>query len=73
MIWMLAATAFMIVGRFTVPGHGLSWPGTFEAFSHMIEGALLTFCFTGPKKRCITANVCFWGSALFELAMFLTR
>lgn len=33
------------VGRFLIPGHGLSWPGTYEAFAHIFVGVLLTLAF----------------------------
>lgn len=29
-------------GRLLVPGHDLSWPGTYEAFAHIWVGVLLT-------------------------------
>jgi hypothetical protein len=28
-------------GRFTVPGHSLSYPGAYEAFAHIWVGALI--------------------------------
>jgi hypothetical protein len=43
----LATTLFWLfslltaVGRFIVPGHGLSWAGTYEAFAHLWVGGLL--------------------------------
>ena len=36
----LFALAFC-VGRFFVPGHGLSLPGTYEAFAHLFVGGLI--------------------------------
>ena len=39
------------VGRFTVPGHGVSWPGSYEAFAHIWVGVLLCLGFVGDHKR----------------------
>jgi hypothetical protein len=35
------ACGLMAAGRFTVPGHGLSYAGTFEAVSHILVGMVL--------------------------------
>ena len=41
MTFLLVITAALLfVGRFTVPGHGLSWAGTYEAFAHIWVGAV---------------------------------
>lgn len=40
--WLLWLSCLLVaIGRFTVPGHGLSWPGTYEAFSHLAVGWML--------------------------------
>lgn len=36
--WLVAAA--MAGGRFLVPGHALSWPGTYEAFAHLWIGTM---------------------------------
>jgi uncharacterized membrane protein YfcA len=41
-VWLLiAATLFFAAGRFFVPGHAPSWPGTYEAAAHIWVGALI--------------------------------
>ncbi len=42
---LLIGTALMVVGRFLIPGHNLSWAGTYEAFAHIWTGVLLTVAF----------------------------
>ena len=46
--WILIACVLMAVGRFTVPGHGLSYAGTFEAVSHILVGMILTVIAVNP-------------------------
>ncbi len=36
-----AMTLLVVVGRFTVPGHGLSYAGTYEALAHIWCGAMI--------------------------------
>jgi hypothetical protein len=46
----LAVSSLLIaLGRFTVPGHELSWAGTYEAFAHIWVGILLTLGFYGCR------------------------
>lgn len=35
------AAVAVAVGRWFVPGHGLSWPGTYEALAHIWAGIML--------------------------------
>lgn len=35
---LLISAAFIVLGRFTVPSHGISWPGSYEAMSHIWVG-----------------------------------
>jgi len=69
--FFLAATAaFLILGRITVPGHGLTgWPGLFEAVAHMLVGALIAIAVLRPDHRGRALFVLVMAS-LFELAMF---
>ena len=39
------------VGRFTIPGHGLTgWPGFYEAMAHIFVGALIVLAISGDNK-----------------------
>jgi hypothetical protein len=51
------------LGRATVPGHGLSWPGTYEAAAHIWVGYLLG----------LIALACLVVLTGLETVAFLTR
>lgn len=40
-IAIILGTLLMGILRFSVPGHGFSWPGSYEAIAHIICGMLL--------------------------------
>ena len=68
--FLVAAAAFLILGRMTVPGHGLTgWPGLFEAVAHMLIGGLIAIAALRPDHRRSVLFVLVMAS-LFELAMF---
>lgn len=42
MIYLITfVSALVAIGRFTVPGHGLSYAGSYEAVAHIWVGALI--------------------------------
>jgi hypothetical protein len=45
---ILVTTALVGAGRQTVPSHGLSWSGTYEALSYIWIGAMLALAFDVP-------------------------
>jgi hypothetical protein len=47
-LFIIVASVAVAVGRFTVPSHGFSWPGTYEAIAHIWVGVLIGF---GCKAR----------------------
>lgn len=55
--------------RFTVPGHGFSWPGTYEAFAHIWVGVLLVLSF----QRAYWALPMLVILTLLETVCFLMR
>jgi hypothetical protein len=59
------------LGRFTVPGHGPSWPGSYEAFAHLYVGALIVLACQAETR--LVALPCLVILSLFELLMFLFR
>ena len=68
--FLSATAAFLILGRMTVPGHGLTgWPGLFEAVAHMLVGALIAIAVlrTDARRPALWLLV---TASLFELAMF---
>lgn len=56
-------------GRLTVPGHGLSWPGSYEAFAHIWVGAMLVLALQKNKL----ALVLLIALTVFETVMFFQR
>lgn len=63
----------LLVGilRFAVPGHDLSWPGTYEAFAHIWVGALLVFCFDKSKRTIAISSLSV--ITVLEAVMFVLR
>ena len=53
MNWFLSSSAlFIALGRFTVPGHSLTgWPGFYEAFAHLLLGAMIAIAWTRRDER----------------------
>jgi hypothetical protein len=47
------ACGLMAAGRFTIPGHGLSYAGTFEAVSHIIVGLIVLIIAVNPFRLAI--------------------
>ena len=42
--WVILISLLCGIGRFFIPGHDLSLPGTYEAFAHIWVGFLLAYC-----------------------------
>lgn len=57
------------LGRFAVPGHGLSTAGSYEAIAHIWVGALFALGFCGPHRR--AAWIALGVLTVLETAMFL--
>jgi hypothetical protein len=73
MLDFLVLTFALLVwfGRFTIPGHGPSWPGSYEAFAHIFVGALIVLACQAETR--LVALPCLVILSLFELLMFLVR
>ena len=51
-IWLIVIGSVLVAaGRFTVPGHGVSWPGSYEAVAHIWVGILLCLGFVGAHRK----------------------
>jgi hypothetical protein len=59
------------LGRATVPGHGPSWPGTYEALAHIWVGYLLGLVALGRCRR--LALACLVVLTVLETVAFLLR
>lgn len=74
MKWLkLATLAFFSIlvgiGRFLIPGHELSWSGTYESMSHIWIGVLL--CLSFQKNWFALAAVVLLS--ILEVVMFMLR
>jgi hypothetical protein len=72
---IIVVTAVLIsIGRFTVPGHGLSWPGSYEALAHIWIGVMVAVTYYRWRSptgwAALTALV---ATSALETVMFLTR
>jgi len=48
---IIALSVVVAVGRFTIPGHGLTgWPGFYETMAHIFVGALIILAISGTNK-----------------------
>ena len=69
---IMVMSILVIAGRFFVPGHALSWAGSYEAFAHIWVGALLATAYLNTGLR--RPSLVWLGiTTLVEIAKFLTR
>jgi len=74
MWWIVVVSVLVGVGRFLIPGHDLSWSGTYEAFAHIWIGALFVFAFQYDFNRPSRRDLSRWSLVLLtvlETMMFL--
>ena len=71
-LFLLLVSTLIAIGRFTVPGHGPSWPGTYEAFAHIWVGALLVLAIQRSSNRW-NAILCLVAITVLEVVMFILR
>jgi hypothetical protein len=75
-IWPLCVIVFgsalIAVLRFTVPGHDLSWPGTYEALAHLWCGLLIGLAWASSKLRRVSL-IALGLITVLETIMFLLR
>lgn len=71
---ILIASVGIAIGRLLIPGHDVSWPGTYEALAHIFVGMLLYACFTEPEKHVRRfALWCLVAITVLEVVMFMRR
>ena len=71
---LIATTAAVCAGRMLVPGHGLTWAGSYEAAAHIWVGwvaAVVYFRWKTGEGR--IAFLLLIAASLLELFMFLAR
>jgi len=69
MNWILLVSIFIGIGRFTIPGHEISYNGSYEAFAHIWVGALLVLAFQ-KRKAAILALVLLTILEVIAFAVF---
>jgi hypothetical protein len=70
---LLIIALLTVVGRFTVPNHGLTgWPGAYEAFAHIAVGVLIGVALASRDLRRI-ALLLLVAVCLLEFGMFMTQ
>ena len=68
---VVAISAMVYAGRYAVPGHALSYAGTYEAFAHIWVGVLIALAFR--KELRVVSLVCLAVTTALEAMMFLMR
>lgn len=80
-MWLIVISVLVGLGRFLVPGHNLSWAGTYEDLAHIWVGILLILIW----QRCRqskgwqrptegwTSAICLATITLLEVVMFMCR
>lgn len=68
---LVAVSALVGLGRFLIPGHDLSWPGTYEAMAHIWVGVLLVFCFQAKFR--VWAIISLAVITILEVVLFMLR
>jgi hypothetical protein len=72
MIYFIIVTALVVAaGRFTIPGHGLSYAGTYEALAHIWVGAMIVLVF--DERYRVMALAALLATTVIETVMFLRR
>jgi hypothetical protein len=72
MIYLILVTALIVAaGRFTIPGHGLSYAGTYEALAHIWVGAMIVLAFDERYRAMAIAALL--ATTVLETVMFLRR
>jgi hypothetical protein len=71
--FIFISTILVIVGRATVPGHGLTWAGTYEAFAHIWVGFVFALCLWAPHPNNLYAQSALVVATLVEAIAFVKR
>lgn len=70
-VLVILGSMLIALGRFTVPGHGLTYAGGYEAFAHIWVGVLLVLAIQNGWKS--LPSIALAVISALELVMFLTR
>jgi hypothetical protein len=68
-ILIIAAATLCALGRFTIPGHGLTgWPGLYETLAHIFVGVLLVLAWGGDLRT--LSRLALAALIVLEVVMF---
>lgn len=68
-LFIVLASCIVAAARFSVPSHGFSWPGTYEAIAHIWVGFLIAVgCFHSDKDDRKLAWLALAAITLVEVA-----
>ena len=71
---MILFSILVGAGRYAIPGHDLSWAGTYEAFAHIWVVILITIgIYEWPNYKSHTAWLSLFLITALETFKFLTR
>jgi hypothetical protein len=74
MEYIILLSLLVAIGRFFIPGHNLTWPGTYEAFAHIWVGFLIAvIVFFWNSRQALAAGLCLIFISVLEIIMFLLR
>jgi hypothetical protein len=68
---IVAGSVVVGLGRFAIPGHALSYVGTYEAFTHIWVGALIVWSFDARYRP--VAPIALGVTTILEVIMFMMR
>ena len=71
MIWIVLLFIAVGIGRFFIPGHALSWAGTYEAMAHIWVGVLCAILCQKDKRKIAAACLC--AITVIEIILFMNR
>jgi hypothetical protein len=70
-LFLIIVSVLCAAGRLVIPGHKLSWPGTYEAMAHVWVGFLLAVAIS-PRYRTFSPKVR-WLAVWMLVALTVTE
>lgn len=73
---LILSTILVIAGRALVPGHKLTWAGTYEAFAHIWVGWTITvgyYEWRDNRQEAWLSIILLIVATVYETVMFLNR
>lgn len=71
--FIFISTVLVIIGRAAVPGHDITWAGTYEAFTHIWVGFIFALCLWAPHPYNLFAQSGLVVAAFVECVAFVKR